>query len=466
MTEGKLPSSWKEAEVVPIFKKGKKSSAGNYRPVSLTSVICKVFEKFIRDALDNHFTNNNLLSPDQFGFCSGRSCVTQLLVTINEWFTYLDQKIPVDAAYLDFRKAFDSVPHKRLLSKLHGYGVRGTVLRWVEDFLSNRNQYVNVNGKTSEKVPVTSGVPQGSVLGPTLFIYFINDLPDAAESFLKIFADDTKAYTKIETKEDQLRLQRTIDNFVKWTDTWLVKFNSEKCKIMHLGKDNPKYEYSIIENGIKTKLTETTCEKDLGVMIDPNLDFQEHMTGAVKKARRISNMLTRHISFKNKNIMLPLYTALVRPIIEYGNTVWSPFLSKDILRIEHVQQSFTKQISGMRKLNYEDRLSRLRLPSLAYRRLRGDMIEVYKILNNLYDPKTTHSLLTLHPNLKNTRTNNFKLTKDGVNTRKYLKFFTNRIINAWNSLHADIVTSSTLNQFKNKIDRHYSHLQFSTKISY
>ena len=134
----------------------------------------------------------------------------------------------------------------------------------------------------------------------------------------------------------------------------LVKFNSEKCKIMHLGKNNPKYEYSIIENGIKTKLTETTCEKDLEVMIDPNLDFQEHMTGAVKKASRISNMLTRHISFKNKNIMLPLYTALVLPLIEYGNTVWSPFLSKDILRIEHFQQSFTNQISGMRKLDYYD----------------------------------------------------------------------------------------------------------------
>ena len=135
-------------------------------------------------------------------------------------------------------------------------------------------------------------------------------------------------------------------------------------------------------------------------MIDPNLNFDEHITGAVNKASRKSSMLLRHISFKNKNILVPLYTALVRPILEYGNAVWCPFLKKHMKSIEDVQRNFTKQINGMRNLKYEDRLSRLKLPSLAYRRLRGDMIEVFKILHNPYDPKTTHSLLTLHPNSK------------------------------------------------------------------
>ena len=193
LVEGRLPTAWKTAEVRPIFKKGAKSSPGNYRPVSLTSVVCKVFEGFIRDQMYDHMINNNILSKNQYGFCKGRSCITQLLSTIHDWFQYLDRGIPVDAIYLDFRKAFDTVPHKRLLSKLWGYGVRGQVLKWVEDFLSDRYQYVSVNDKTSQKIPVTSGVPQGSVLGPVLFIYFINDLPDVIQCVSRIFADDTKA---------------------------------------------------------------------------------------------------------------------------------------------------------------------------------------------------------------------------------------------------------------------------------
>ena len=148
--------------------------------------------------------SDTLLSEDQFGFCQGRSCSLQLLVTINDWLGCLDSKVPVDAAYLDFKKAFDSVPHKRLLTKLKGYGINGKVLGWVEDFLKNRMQYVSINGKSSEKSPVTSGVPQGSVLGPTLFIYFINDLPDEVKCNLKIFADDTKAYSVINSVQDQI----------------------------------------------------------------------------------------------------------------------------------------------------------------------------------------------------------------------------------------------------------------------
>ena len=135
-------------------------------------------------------------------------------MTINEWFESLDNNIPVDAAYLDFRKAFDSVPHQRLITKLHGYGVRGPVLNWVRSFLSSRSQYVNVNNSTSKSVPVTSGVPQGSVLGPSLFVYFINDLPDVSQSSLKIFADDTKVYTPINSDEDRDNLQESINQLV------------------------------------------------------------------------------------------------------------------------------------------------------------------------------------------------------------------------------------------------------------
>ena len=272
MNEGKLPKCWKEAEVRPIFKnKGNKSSPGNYRPVSLTAVICKIFEKFVRDALCKHFTDNNLLSEEQYGFCKGRSCTTQLLVTLNDWMHSLDKKLPLDAAYLDFRKAFDSVPHLRLLTKLKGYGVTGKVLDWVKDFLSNRNQFVCINDKCSEKAPVTSGVPQGSVLGPTLFIYFINDLPEVASSLVKIFADDTKAWRSLTNENDHIKLQDTINAFGDWSDKWLLGFNGDKCKILHVGSTNPRHEYYMRHNGVLKKLETTDNEKDLGVFIDEKL---------------------------------------------------------------------------------------------------------------------------------------------------------------------------------------------------
>ena len=187
---GKIPDKWKVAEVRPIFKKGNKTQPGNYRPVSLTSIVCKVFEGFVRNVIMSHLIDNNLLAPEQYGFCGGRSCTTQLLNTINDWLSFLDNNIPVDAVYLDFRKAFDTVPHERLISKLSGYGIQGNLLQWIRDFLCDRTQYVTINNNSSNTIPVSSGVPQGSVLGPTLFIYFINDMSDVVATLLKIFADD------------------------------------------------------------------------------------------------------------------------------------------------------------------------------------------------------------------------------------------------------------------------------------
>ena len=463
LKDGKLPDSWKVAEVKPIFKKGRKDSPGNYRPVSLTSILCKVFERFVRDALCKHLLDNDLLSKDQFGFCKGRSCISQLLVTINEWLSSLDKKIPVDAAYLDFRKAFDSVPHKRLITKLSGYGVRGPVLAWIHDFLTNRFQYVSINNNFSNKVPVTSGVPQGSVLGPSLFIYFINDLPDVTNCLLKIFADDTKVYIPIESDDDRLKLQKSIDELVKWSERWMIKFNSEKCKILHLGKDNPKHKYYIKEGDKVSVLEETVCEKDLGVNIDPELTFYSHIYTTVKKGRRMIGMILRNLFCKDKEILIPLYKALIRPILEYGNVVWCPYYEKYKDLLEKVQQHFTKRINGMNKLSYPKRLQKLKLPSLEFRRLRGDLIEVYKIVHNLYDQTTTNSLFSFNTD-SITRSHSFKLTKPRVDTKRYQDFFTNRVIDNWNKLPEAIVSAKSLNVFKNRIDRHFSEHTYATRI--
>ena len=276
LNEGCIPDDWKNAEVRPIFKKGDKSNPGNYRPVSLTSVICKLFEKFIKDSLNNHLINNNILSKEQFGFVSGRNTITQLLVTINDWMLELDNDNILDAAYMDFRKAFDTVPHQRLICKLKSYNIKGPILNWIVSFLTNRSQYVKINNSVSSNLKVSSGVPQGSVLGPTLFIYFINDLPNVVHnSKVKIFADDTKAYNCIHDINDVNNLQNVIDEMFLWTQKWLLKFNKDKCKILHIGKKNPKNKYYIGSTNERTELTETDLEKDLGILIDPGLNLKK-----------------------------------------------------------------------------------------------------------------------------------------------------------------------------------------------
>ena len=325
---GRIPIKWKTAEVKPIFKKGVKSNPGNYRPVSLTSIVCKIFEFFIRDALYNHFVNNNLLSPHQFGFCKGRSCVTQLLNTIDYWYYYIDRNIPVDAIYLDFRKAFDTVPHKRLIHKLQGYGVSGNILSWITDFLSDRTQYVTVNDKSSRSVPVSSGVPQGSVLGPTLFVYYINDLPNVCKALLNMFADDTKIFKELLSIEDHHVLQDTLYALGNWSSDWLIGFNIEKCKVLHLGFNNPQLTYHMIhDNDIKI-LDKTNCEKDLGIHVDGNLKFDKHIQTQVKKARSTAGIINCNITYKVPKVMVPLFKSNVRSLVEYGNAVWAPYLKK------------------------------------------------------------------------------------------------------------------------------------------
>ena len=187
--------------MTPIFKKGRKQDPGNYRPVSLTCVLCKVEEKLVRQSVVEHLEQNKLISDEQPGFVGGRSCITHLLDVLDDWTKALEEGYSIDAIYMDFRKAFDSVPHCRLMSKLEALGIRGQVLQWSRAFLRGRLQRVLVNGNASSPAPVTSGIPQGSVHGPTLFVMYINDMPRAVNNRVKMFAGDTKLYARSDTRE-------------------------------------------------------------------------------------------------------------------------------------------------------------------------------------------------------------------------------------------------------------------------
>ena len=246
--ESRLPQEWLEANVTPLFKKGNSADPGNYRPVSLTSVVGKVMERIIKQDLMDHLNKHKLITNNQHGFVKGRACVTNLLETMDFTTESMASNEWVDLLFLDFAKAFDKVPHNRLILKLKGYGISGKLLDWIRAFLSNRKQRVVLGEHKSKWTEVKSGVPQGSVLGPILFIIYINDLSDLISNVCKIYADDTKVLARIRRAfiaEDVLRLQSDIDAIREWTSKWLMKLNISKCKIMHIGKKNPRATYTM-----------------------------------------------------------------------------------------------------------------------------------------------------------------------------------------------------------------------------
>ena len=281
----KIPDPWRDANITAIFKKGDKHVAGNYRPVSLTSICCKLLESFVRDALIKFMKDNKLFSKKQFGFLSGRSTVLQLLKVLDRWTKILDGGGSVDVIYCDFRKAFDTVPHRRLMSVLEYYGICDPVLSWVGDFLSGRRQRVLVGGQSSVWHDVTSGIPQGSVLGPVLFVIYINTMVENDTiSDISLFADDAKVSNEIKKKESDIGiLQNDLDMMVDWTDNSLLQFHPDKCKSMRITSRNEpdmSHEYTM-----RGQLLERSYEeKDLGVIIDSKLSFDQHISSKVKKA--------------------------------------------------------------------------------------------------------------------------------------------------------------------------------------
>ena len=280
LREGIIPQDWKDANIIPLFKKGSRLSPNSYRPVSLTSQVVKIIERIIYDQLMEFIEVNNIISCHQHGFRKKYSCVTQLLECLFDWTKYYDEDKGVDAIYLVFRKAFDTVPHARLIYKLQHLGVRGHLLAWIRGFLSGRRQRVILRNGSSSWNKVTSGVPQGSILGPLLFLLYVNDIPDAiSSSIAKMFADDTKMYKSIMTTADYDALQSDLDALAAWSKLWLLEFNAEKCVVLRI-KAALKYHYTL--NGVY--LQEVDHQKDLGITVSNNLTPTRHVQDIVKKA--------------------------------------------------------------------------------------------------------------------------------------------------------------------------------------
>ena len=444
----RLPTEWKCSIVSPIYKAGSRSSAANYRPVSLLPTVSKVMEREIAEVIIAHMNRHNLFSDAQHGFRKTRSCVSNLLIALDDWTQALDAGHGVHVCYLDISKAFDRVNHNILIQKLKSYGILGNLLEWLRDYLRERHAMIRVDGAYSKKILVTSGVPQGSVLGPILFLIYINDLPAAIKNRLLLFADDAKLWTQIHSEENCVSLQKDLDALYKWSVVNKLPFNLSKCKVMQIGKSvNFKYRLGSQE------LEWVAQEKDLGVLISSNLKAGNQCLAVYKKTSSVLGMFQRLLGRFTHDIVPIIMNTYIRPRMEYGVQAWAPWMEKDIHLLQRIYHRVTKSVIGLQSLPYNDRLSRLNLFDFNYRRLRGDLILMFKAMKTADHP--LKSLFTLQ-NQRSSRSHDMQVSipHSRVNCRRY--FFAVRVCFSWNYLPAYVAQSSTVDSFKRNLDKFMS----------
>jgi len=353
-----IPLEWCTHTVIPIFKSGDRGSVTNYRPISLLCNTSKVLEKLIYDKIIDHL--HKFISPVQFGFLKNRSVIQQLLILFNKIINTTDQ---TDIIYLDFRKAFDSVPHNKLLLRLNHLGISGNVWMWFRFYLLHRQQCVKISNQYSDFLPVLSGIPQGSILGPLLFLVYINDLPDhILSSILLLFADDTKCFKTITDVNDSHELQKDLNILDGWSISSDLLFNLTKNLFMSF-KPHLTTSYSIGNSSIP----KVSTHRDLGIIISSDLDWEPHHKYIISKAYKMLGLLRRSFSTNITTISKKqLYISLVRSQLMFCSLLWKPYLLKDIRQLEQLQRRATKYILNDYSSNYKSRLLELKILPLMY----------------------------------------------------------------------------------------------------
>lgn len=453
LRQSKLPSVWKRANVTPIFKKGSRVEPTNYRPISLTSVVCKVMESIVKNAIMLHLISNNLMAPEQHGFVPGKACNSNLLETADIVTAAIADKSPVDMVFVDFSKAFDKVPHERLVHKLVLLGIEEPLVSWIRSFLHGREQRVVLGEHQSKWVSVTSGVPQGSVLGPTLFAAYINDLPSLLKNTCRLYADDLKLIARVSSQDDVRRLQLDLDTLSIWCSNWLMVPNIDKCGVMCIGSNSTigmfRHYTLLNKNARPVEIRHTREERDLGVILTPDFKFSAQAAYASSKANRVFGMLKRTFLSRDAELWACLYRTYIRPQLEFAVSAWNPFLRRDTTVLEKVQRRVTKIPYALRELEYNDRLTRMGLTTLERRRTRGDLIEMYKISRGM--SRIVWHKAPLWSSARESKRS--QLRREIVSSLPRHNFFINRIANAWNTLPNDVIESESIEVFKSSLDK-------------
>jgi hypothetical protein len=432
---GVLPTQFLPSITTPIFKgKGSPRSVANYRPIAKLSALSKVCEIVVANQLSLYLETNNLLSPVQYGFRRRHSTTGQVLKCLDIYTASLSRRVPMDTILLDFRKAFDSVPHPKLLLKLASLGISDCLLTWFGAYLADRTQSVTVDGSVSESRSITSGVLQGSTLGPTLFLCYINDLISQLIStgvHVYVFADDIKIFSD---SSDKLCAALVIVE--SWCGTWQMSLAVPKCVVFGVGGG---LGVNYVLNGLMIPNPTGPC-RDLGFLISPSLSFSCHAQSIVAKARRASYIVFKSFTTGRVDTMTSAYTVFVRPLLEYGTCVFNSISKRDSDMIERVQKSVTRLIYRRCKLpraSYLQRIDYLGLGSLNKRRLVSDLCFAHKVYtgkhvcSDVLRPKVNQRVLTHNCRLLN--------EPSAVGCRNM--YWSNRVVKFWNRIPEAIITA-------------------------
>jgi hypothetical protein len=453
MEQGYLAPDWLRAYITPVFKKGDATNPLNYRPIALTCTICKIMESVIKDQLLNYLLHKKLITKHQHGFLNKRSTATNLLECTQDWIVALSNHHCVDVIYIDFSRAFDSIVFTKLIAKLKNCGIDGKLLAWLTGFLHNRTQCVVLENCFSSEATVNSGVIQGSVLGPILFLIYINDVAAACNDIVrvKLFADDVKLYSIIDTSCSTTSLQQSIDSLASWASSWQLSINISKCSVLSLRNRTESFvSLPYYVNGVC--LTNSSLVSDLGVLVDSKLAYNQHISSIISKATQRAGVFFRGFTSRNLALIRKTYVTYIRPILEYNSTVWNPTKKYLIDQLENVQRRYTKRVPSLSHLSYLERLSILNLEPLEIRRLKYDLTLYYKILHNLTCISPSQYFEHYQP------TRCLRTVAEGPVLRKPFTFsshllssFFYRCIDCWNHLPPKATQASSVYDFKKSI---------------
>ena len=450
---GQFPQSWKKANVTPVYKKGEKQLCNNYRPISLLSALGKVMERYVHKYVYNYLIQNKVFTPFQSGFIQGDSTTYQLINLYDSFCEAVDNGKEVRVVFLDISKAFDRVWHRDLLHKLHSVGISGHLLKWFEHYLSERQQRVVINGKTSSYLKVPAGVPQGSILGPLLFLVYINDIVSELNCSIRLFADDTSLYIVVENPNASATLlNSSLGNIHSWSKDWLVEFSPPKTDSMVLSRKRLKpYHPPLIMNNVVIK--EVDRHRHLGITFSSDLNWHNHIIEITTKTWQRLNIL-RAFKFRfDRKSLERMYISFIRPTLEYSGVVWDNCSNQDKKLIESIQIEAIRIVTGATKLCsigklYDD----TGWESLEARREKQKLIIFFKMVHGLC-PDYLNQLV---PDLVQSRSqyslrNSNNMTTIHTNSLLYYSSFLPSAVRAWNNLSNELKTSTSLTEFKRRL---------------
>ena len=384
LDSGNIPNVLKLAHIIPLHKGGNRAEPSNYRPISLTSHLIKTMERVVRAEMVSYLEFHMLMDPRQHGSRVGRSTLSQLLVHQDEVLKALEEGFNIDTIYTDFSKAFDKCDFGILLHKIKKLGIKGKLGRWIQSFLNQRQQKVMVNKMKSTGTPLKSGIPQGSVLGPILFLIYISDIGKDLLASTLVYVDDAKVKQKIKTENDVENLQNELIKLDNWCSTNNMVFNKKKFQVIRYGQDESlKSNTTYFSGNYDETIERFESLRDLGVQLSEDGTFSQHIENVCKKARQKGGWILRTFFCRNINFMKQMFNVLVQPHIDYCSQLWMPQEGSKLEMVEKVMRDYTRRIPELRGLNYTERLKKLSMNSQQRRLERYQLLYTWKVMEGL-----------------------------------------------------------------------------------